>query len=306
MSQEIRRELISRNLGIIPINHGKVYAFQIALPDSEKQELSLERSQAIESSLLQHQSNLVSLILRRTESYGDDIEYELVYGAEWLQVAQQLDIEMLWAWVFDMTDEQALAAKSEFSQLFGSSIYMPHAPTGTEQLSGDSANLEQMIDRKLQATADSIKQVLAASLDKFKEDFDEKLKILHYGLDQLKSNFSEIPELSTQINQLRERVEVVGLRPTGSRSQKLLSFEGNKINLLTASEQEITDLLSQVGTQNKQIKAALEAIAHWKQSGKTLTWGNLEQSARAKIGSEHKIAEFANGTLDRLKLIGEI
>ncbi|MBI4783470.1 MAG: hypothetical protein HY785_19445 [Oscillatoriophycideae cyanobacterium NC_groundwater_1537_Pr4_S-0.65um_50_18] len=303
MSQEIRRELISRNLGIIPINHGKVYAFQIALPDSEKQELSLERSQAIESSLLQHQSNLVSLILRRTESYGDDIEYELVYGAEWLQVAQQLDIEMLWAWVFDMTDEQALAAKSEFSQLFGSSIY---APTGTEQSSGDSANLEQMLDRKLQATADSIKQVLAASLDKFKEDFDEKLKILHYGLDQLKSNFSEISELSIQINQLREQIEVVGLRPTGLRSQKRLSFEGNKINLLTASEQEITDLLSQVGTQTKQIKAALEAIAHWQNPGKTLTWANLERSAKVGSKDKDKISGFAQGTLDRLRLIGEI
>ncbi|MBW4661358.1 MAG: hypothetical protein KME15_22010 [Drouetiella hepatica Uher 2000/2452] len=301
MSQEIRRELISKNLGIIPINHGKVYTFQIALPDPGKQEISLERSQAIESSLLQHQSNLASLILRRTESYGDDIEYELVYGAEWLQVAQKLDIEMLWAWVFDMTDEQALAAKAELSQLFSSSISVPDSG---EQHPVDSADLEQMIDRKLQSTANSIKQVLAASLDKFKEAFDDKLKTLHYGLDRLTDSFSEIPELSTQINQLREQIESVGLKSTGSRAKALTSFNGIKTNLLTASEQEITNLLSQVVTQPKQIEAALKAIAYWNQPGKTLTWENLERST--KSGTAHKIPGFAQGTLDRLKQIGEI
>ncbi len=303
MSQEIRRELISKNLGIIPINHGKVYTFQIALPDSEKQEISLERSQAIESSLLQHQSNLASLILRRTESYSDDTEYELVYGAEWLQVAQKLDIEMLWAWVFDMTDEQALIAKSEFSQLFGSLIY---APDRNEQHSVESPDLEQMIDRKLQATADSIKQVLASSLDKFKEAFDDKLKTLHYGLDHLSSRFSEIPELSAQINELREQIEFLGLRSIGSRSKSLPSFNGTQINLLTANDREIMDLLQQVGAQKPQIESALKAIAHWKQPGKTLTWANLERSAKAKAGAEHKVPGFAQGTLNYLKQIGEI
>ena len=300
MSQEIRRELISKNLGIIPINHGKVYTFQIALPESEKQEISLERSQAIESSLLQHQSNLASLILRRTESYGGDIEYELVYGADWLQVAQKLDIEMLWAWVFDMTDEQALAAKSEFSQLFGSLIY---ASDRSDQHSVESPDLEQMIDRKLQVTADSIKQVLAASLDKFKEAFDDKLKTLHYGLDRLTDSFSEMPELSAQITQLWEQIESVGLRSTGSRAKALPSFNGTKINLLTASEQEITDLLSQVRTQPKQIKSALNAIAYWKQPEKTLTWENLKRSIPTK--SEDNIPGFAQGTFDRLKQIGK-
>jgi hypothetical protein len=305
MSQEIRRELISKNLGIIPINHGKVYTFQIAIPTSEKLEISLERLQAIESSLLQNQSNLASLILRRTENYGDDIEYELIYGADWFQVAQQLDIEMLWAWVFDMTDEQALAAKTELTHLFSSPAFVQSnvEQSNVEQSTGESANLEKMIDRKLQATADSIKQVLASSLDKFKAAFDEKLRVLHYGLDQVTSRPSDVSELSTQINQLQEQIASLGLRSAGSRS-KNLPFEGTRINLLTANDSEITDLLKQVNTQDKQIKAALEAIAHWKQPGKTLTWANLERSAKAR--SKDKIPEFAGGTLDRLKRIGEI
>lgn len=301
MSQKIRRELISKNLGIIPINHGKVYTFQIALPDSGKQEISLERSQAIESSLLQHQSNLVSLILRRTDSYGDDIEYELVHGADWLQVAQKLDIEMLWAWVFDMTDEQALAAKSEFSQLFGSLI---HASDTSEQHPVEPADFEQVIDRKLQATSDSIKQVLASSLDKFKDTFDEKLKTLHYGLDHLSGRFSEIPELSAQINQLREQIGSFSLKSTGSRSKILPPFDGVKINLLTANVPEIEDLLRRVKARPKEIQSALNAIAHWKQAG-TLLWENLEQSAAGKK-SAHSIDGFGKGTLDRLKQIGEI
>jgi len=305
MSQEIRRELISRNLGIIPINHGKVYTFQIAIPDAEKQEISLERSQAIESSLLQHQSNLVSLILRRTQSYGDDIEYELVYGADWLQVAQKLDIEMLWAWVFDMTDEQAVAAKPSFSQLFGSLVSMQG---GGSPQSADSADLEQMIDRKLQVTADSIKQVLAASLDKFKEAFDEKLKTLHYSLEHRTGSFSDIPELSelsTQLAQLREQIESVGMRATGSRPKVLPPFEGTPIHLLTASDSEIADLLNQVGAQKKEIASALRALAYWKQPERTLTWENLERSA-AKIKSDHKVSGFAKGTFDRLRQIGII
>jgi hypothetical protein len=295
MSQDIRRELISRNLGIIPINHGQVYTFQIALPASDQQEIPLERFQAIESSLLHHKSNLVSLILRRTKDEADDeIEYEVVHGADWLQVAKALDIEKLWAWVFDMTQEQALAAKAEFSELFNTAI--PSA-TAVPDL-GDSGNLEQLIDRKLQLATNSIKQVLASSLEQLQATVDEKLKAIQYRLDPLAGGFTELSQFTAQIADLQEQ-----LKSVGSKSRRLPLFEGEKINLQTAQKSEISEILRRVGTQEKQVNAALNAIAYWQQPGKTLTWENLERSTKSK---EHKVEGFAQGTFDRLKRVGEI
>ncbi len=144
MTQDIRRELISRNLGIKPIDHGQVYVFQIALPEFRKQSISLEHRQAIESSLLAHQSNLTSLIVRRTDAYDDDIEYELVYGADWLQIAQELDIEKMWAWVFDMTDEQVSTAIAEMELLTRVSENAQPIPKISD---GGDAGIADLIDK---------------------------------------------------------------------------------------------------------------------------------------------------------------
>ncbi len=171
MSQDIRRELIAKNLGIKPINHGLVHAFQIAIPDSRKQTISLEQRQAIERSLLAHQSNLISLIIRRTNTYVDeDIEYELVYGADWLQIAQELEIEKIWAWVFDMTNEQVIAAIAEMESL---------TPNGID------SDISALIDKKLQLATDSIKNSITSLLTGIKNDLDEKLKVVNYKLDEI-------------------------------------------------------------------------------------------------------------------------
>ena len=114
-----RSEIIGKSLSIKPIKHGLVHTIQIKLPESRKQTISLERRQAIANSLLIHQINVVSLIIRRTNAYDEDIEYELVYGADWLEVAQELEIEKVWAWVFDMNDEQAEATIAEMKLLSG-------------------------------------------------------------------------------------------------------------------------------------------------------------------------------------------
>lgn len=298
MSQDIRRELISKNLGIKPINHGQIHAFQIAIPDSRKQTLSLEHRQAIERSLLAHQSNLISLILRRTEAYEDEeIEYELVYGADWLQVAQELSIEKVWAWVFDLTDEQAEAAIDEMKSL----SEVRHDSPPPSKTAGDTENADSsianLIDKKLQLATDSIRNSLTPLLNSIRDELDEKLKVLNYRIDNLStsSNGSDVSQA------ILDKLDTIQQHLTSSRRGARVEPIENPIDLLESSEQAIETALKQVGTQDKQIRAAIEAVKFWKQSEQGLTWENLEKSTRAKGKSQYKIAGFAEGTLNRLR-----
>lgn len=299
MSQDIRRELISKNLGIKPINHGQVYTFQIALPESRKQTVSLEQRQAIERSLLAHQTNLMSLIIRRTDAYDDeDIEYELVYGADWLQSARSLEIEKLWAWVFDMTDEQAIAAIAEMESLTA-------APQATQPAAAPQTvdtDISALIDSKLQLATDSIKNSITSILNGIRTDLDEKLKRLNYRIDTLTStNFG-----SDGLETVLEKLDTLQRQLSSSRKFSGIMPIENKINLLDASESEIEAALKQVNTQDKQIQAAIAAVRYWRQSDQGLTWGKLEASAKAKTGTSHKIQGFAEGTYNRLQAVADI
>jgi hypothetical protein len=318
VSQDIRRELISKNLGIKPIDHGHVYTFQITIPDSRKQSLSLEQRQAIEQSLLAHQNNLISLIIRRTNAYADeDIEYELVYGADWLQIAQELNIEKVWAWVFDLTDEQTIAAITEMESLSNSSRDTQPAPIRTDGIDSDVATL---IDKKLQLATDSIKNSITSLLAGIRNDVDEKLKVLNYKIDNLNSKGLE-PVLG-RLDNLDEKLKILDSNSTDIKAilQKLDGVEHklrtsreiiepiveNPINLLEASIQDIKDALRQVKAQDPHIRAAIEAIEHWKQSEQGLTWENLEISIRAKTNAQHKIKGFAKGTYSQLRKVATI
>ncbi|HHP7245153.1 MAG TPA: hypothetical protein ACFE0H_10765, partial [Elainellaceae cyanobacterium] len=290
MSQDIRRELISKNLGIKPINHGQVHTFQIALPDSKKQAISLEQRQAIEESLLAHQSNLISLIIRRTDAYDDDdIEYELVYGADWLHVAQELDIEKVWAWVFDMTDEQAIAAINEMETLTGGIQTTQKSNTASDSIDSDIAAL---IDQKLQLTTDSIRNSITPLLNGIRNDLDEKLKVLNYRIDSLGNASNSLDELKKVL----EKLDDIQHQLTSSRKTSSVTPLEHRINLLEASDQDIEIALKQVKTRSPQIKAAIEAVHYWRQSDQGLTWKHLELSAKANSKSQYKIDGFAEGT----------
>jgi Rho termination factor, N-terminal domain len=117
MDETQRRDRIVSYLRIKPVNHGQIYTFQIAIPPSEDIDILFERREYLKMSLTQQGTNLIPLLVRRTEAYSEEEEYELVYGTDWCLVAKELDIEKLWVWVFDMTDEEAATAKEEMRQL---------------------------------------------------------------------------------------------------------------------------------------------------------------------------------------------
>jgi hypothetical protein len=300
MSQEIRRELISKNLSIKPISHGQVYTFQVALPDSRKRAISLEQRQAIEKSLIAHQTNLVSLVIRRTDAYDDeDIEYELVYGADWLQLSQELDLEKVWAWVFDMTDEQMVTAIAEME-----SLTRPSRDTQafTENSDGIEADTTFLIDKKLQLATDSIKNLITALLSGMKNELNEKLKTLNYRIDHISSTSNDLGK----IQEVLEKLDALQQQLKPSRRKSGIVPIDDPINLLTASDKDIEVALKQVNTQNKHISAAIKAIRYWKESEQKLTWNNLEVSVKANTKAPGKIEGFAKGTYDRLQAVAFI
>ncbi|MEH2412974.1 hypothetical protein [Nostoc sp.] len=273
MDSSERSARIRANLGIQPISHGQVYTFQIAISATFQENISLERRQLIEETLTQHKSNLIPLIVRRTEAYSEEEEYEVVFGADWCLLAKELDIEKLWVWVFDMNDEQAVAAKDEMEQLLGYSI-------DAENNLKEETEIGSLIEQKLKPIYTKINQLLSKDNTE-KSDSEGKSRGIESRLENILSALEKLTILVKEV-----------LPPA-------------KLNLVIANEEEIKSALEEGGVTNENHRnAAWEAIKYWKQPGKVLTWQNLKKSSES--GSEHKIKNFAKGTYEKVRKFTDI
>lgn len=222
MDSSERRARIRANLGIEPISHGQVYTFQIAIPALEQQNISLERRQLIEETLTQHKSNLIPLIVRRTEAYSEEEEYEVVYGADWCLVAKELDIEKLWVWVFDMTDEQAAAAKEEMQQLLGFSdsiVVLPSVSEDTELTQRILKQLNKLV-LEVETLKKNIEQV-TTSVKKLEESPRNQtnidIELVQQFTEAVKKIIEEVPSkplYSMKKDQLQEIARKKGIKIT--------------------------------------------------------------------------------------------
>lgn len=120
MDREHRQESIISYLKAKPLDHGQVEKDLLLVKNPDSISISDERRQALENSFREQGSNLVPLIVRRIPDPEDFQEYEIVYGEDWFVVAQELDIDRLWVWVFDLNDEQAQLARQEMAYLASS------------------------------------------------------------------------------------------------------------------------------------------------------------------------------------------
>ncbi|MBW4522147.1 MAG: hypothetical protein KME16_21020 [Scytolyngbya sp. HA4215-MV1] len=220
-----------------------------------------------------------------------------------MQIAQELEIEKVWAWVFDLTDKQAIAASTEMELLAkGSHGALPPADNIDAAISSDIAVLiDQKLDQKLQLAIDSIKNHTTSILSGIRSDLDEKLKTLNYRIDHLSSH----QDLST-LETILEKLDALQQQGGAFRKRPIIGTIEHPINLLTALDQEIEMALKQINTQSNQISAAIAAIHYWKQSDRGLTWQNLESSVKAKKGSSDKIPGFAVKTYERLQAVAHI
>ena len=254
MSLSERQIQIGSYLGIKPINHGQIHTFQIAIPNAETIEILPERREILAQTLKEHQSNLASLVVRRIEADDDEKEYEIVYGADWCIVAKELEIERLWVWVFDLTDEQAITMKTELEQLLGSGLIQPITSL----------------------------QALSQMISSGNSDINNRLQQFENNVNNLKVNVDKLTQLVEQI---------------------LTRLPLPPLNLQNANPQEIRQKLENVGVKDKQIKAALKAIDHWKEAEGGLTWTNLKKSIDSVTD---KIPNFGKETYKMLAQIGEI
>ncbi|NJR16813.1 MAG: hypothetical protein HC785_14625 [Calothrix sp. CSU_2_0] len=122
--------------------------------------------------------------MRRTKAYSEEEEYELVYGADWCLVAKELDIEKLWVWVFDMSDEEAAIAKEEMQQLLEMKESQPsqtNVETNTKEQELIQPLIQQLNRLSQQVTVLSNKiDLVSASIKEFsinekKQEFSDAI-----------------------------------------------------------------------------------------------------------------------------------
>lgn len=149
----------------------------------------------------------------------------------------------------------------------------------------EKTELCKLVDQNKQIFAMLNKLISNSFVNVEKSNSDENLKAIENRIENL---YSIVEKLTALV-------------------QKLIPPEPEillKLNLLTATAEEVMNALSKVGANTNQIKAALKAIEYWQAPGKTFSWENLHKST--KSGGEHKITNFANGTYQKLKNIAEI
>ncbi len=192
-------------LRIKPISHSQIYTSQIAVPETQGGEIPRERREALRRSLIEQGSNLIPLIVRPTEAYSNEEEYEVVCGSDWCIVAKELGIEQMWAWVFEMSDEEVAVAQAEMAHL------APQPTQNTPQIETLLQQFELSFHKKVESLTKQIeqsvkknedllkKQVKALTEQNFERDQIEQIKHL---IEQVEKTFHEkVDKLAKKIEQ---------------------------------------------------------------------------------------------------------
>ncbi|MBF2088376.1 MAG: hypothetical protein IGR80_01525 [Synechococcales cyanobacterium K44_A2020_017] len=203
-----RRNLIRKSLKIQPMSHGQVHIFTVGM--RSRPDITSDRYEELRLSLSNHGSNLIPIMVRRSDRLGDEKEYEVIHGADWVIVAEDLGVEMLWAWVFDLTDEQVDVACQEWDMLMNASDPVTDPPTVSPtptaasglSLADMSRLLEQTLDQKLGSSSTGL------SLDDVSRLLDQKLdQKLDQGLGSLSGQPQSSSHLDDRIDSLSNLVE---------------------------------------------------------------------------------------------------
>ncbi|MEH2446268.1 MAG: Rho termination factor N-terminal domain-containing protein [Nostoc sp.] len=226
MNSAERRDRIVEYLRIKSISHGQVYTFQIAVPESEAVEVPFEKREYLRNSLTQQGTNLIPLIVRRTEAYSEEEEYEVVYGANWCLVAKELDIEKLWVWVFDMTDEQAASAKEEMQQLLG--------------VSDSTPVILLPASKEIESTETILKQV---------NKLFSQIEMLNIKIEQVATSVKK-----TEENQSKQTITI-----DQKLAQIVESIKGAIEEIYSKQKEQVSQVINSVSTQRKDYEKMLSS-----------------------------------------------
>lgn len=158
LTEEERQRLISPHLAIKPTLHGLINIVQLRLPKFlPTVSVNPKQKHLILQSLKQYESNLIPLIIRPIEDPGLELDfniYEVIYGEDIYQVAQDLKLKELWAWVFDLSDEAALSLRAELQMISAAIVNDPKPVALEPDPTGIPAYLQSRLDQQQQDIAE--------------------------------------------------------------------------------------------------------------------------------------------------------
>lgn len=325
-------------LRIKPISHSQIYTSQIAVPETQGEEIPRERREALRRSLIEQGSNLIPLIVRPTEAYSNEEEYEVVCGSDWCIVAKELGIEQMWAWVFEMTDEEVVAAQAEMEHL------APQPTQKTAQIETLLQQFELSFQKKLESLTQQIeqsvkknedllkKQVKVLTEQNFEGDQIEQIKRLleqvektfHEKVDKLAKKFEQSGSNSSPKSAVISEMNLEGALRQLDELEKLLSIKLERtvqiINQFVADSiaDVENDLKNQIATLRSQLGAAVthsEIQPETKKQPKTLRQKESKVQSKPQLPQlqlelpfppqEEDEEDYETLSLRRLKAIGK-
>jgi hypothetical protein len=135
MQGKTRQETIIDYLRVKPSNHGEVETVLLAIPEREKvkSEISQQERELIEETFKEQGTNLIPIIVRRIKPNEEEHEYEVVYGQKWCIIAEELGIDRLWTWVFDLEDDQVPLIQEKMKALAGNQEFFTQSESSKNQ-----------------------------------------------------------------------------------------------------------------------------------------------------------------------------
>ncbi|NEQ38221.1 MAG: ParB N-terminal domain-containing protein [Okeania sp. SIO3I5] len=221
-------------LELIPIS-------KITVPESQERDISPERYEALFDSFADRGSNLIPLLVRLMDNYDSEQQYEIIYGADWCQVAKEIEIKELWAWIYEITDEQVEMARAQMEKL--TQAAMPE----TQNFDPLVEQLKVSFDRKV----DSLTQKIDQSINKNEEVIKKQVKSLQVPSTEI-AQIEQFQEMITNLeNSVHNKVETLARKIASSTIKKTTSnLKGVKMELLS---KQLDDL-------DKQIEKKLEGM----------------------------------------------
>ncbi|NEP90530.1 MAG: ParB N-terminal domain-containing protein [Okeania sp. SIO2C2] len=242
MVSSTKRKNRQEDLPVQPVSLELTPISQITVPNSQVRDIPAGRYEALVKSLSEQGSNLIPLIVRLTDHDDSEQQYEIVRGADWYQVAKEAEIKELWAWIYEMTDEQAKIAVAEIEQL----TQPPVVETP------DFEHLMQQLEVSFDKKVDSLTKKIDQSIKKNEEVLKKQVKSLQdRGTDVVQ--IEQLKNLITNLeNSVNDKVEKLARKITSSTTNKTTSNSLSGVNV---------DLLSkQLDDLDKQIEKKLEGI----------------------------------------------
>lgn len=248
------------------ITHGLLDTSEIAVPESESQGISLERRQKLRDSFGEQGTNLVPLIVRPTKAYGESVAYEVIYGADWCLVAKELEIEKLWVWVFEMTDQQTATAKEEMEQLVGRAgkTLTLGETKPTTNLVQQEHSFQSKIDTLTNKIEQSVKsnEELLIQVKALRQEPNSDAKQVKSILEQLENSFqSKLKSLTDRVEQVFETVKSVEETVSQQiKNQSQLEVIPEKTEQVVETVKSLEEITLQPTTMQSAIKAIPEKI----------------------------------------------